>query len=31
VDDHDGIDELVVKASGVWAWLQRVVARTPSG
>jgi peptidoglycan/xylan/chitin deacetylase (PgdA/CDA1 family) len=27
VDDHDGIDELVVKASGVWPWLERVSGR----
>lgn len=27
VDDHDGIDELVVKASGVWPWLERVTGR----
>jgi poly-beta-1,6-N-acetyl-D-glucosamine N-deacetylase len=27
VDDHDGVDELVVKASGVWPWLERVSGR----
>lgn len=27
VDDHDGVDELVVKASGVWPWLERVIGR----
>ena len=27
VDDHDGIDELVVKASGLWPWLERVSGR----
>lgn len=27
VDDLDGIDELIVKASGVWPWLERVSGR----
>lgn len=27
VDDHDGLDELVVKSSGVWPWLERVSGR----
>jgi peptidoglycan/xylan/chitin deacetylase (PgdA/CDA1 family) len=27
VDDHDGVDELVVKASGVWPWIERVSGR----
>jgi len=27
VDDHDGLDELVVKASGLWGWVERVTRR----
>ena len=27
IDDHDGVDELVVKASGLWPWLERVSGR----
>jgi poly-beta-1,6-N-acetyl-D-glucosamine N-deacetylase len=27
VDDHDGADELIVKASGLWPWLERVSGR----
>jgi peptidoglycan/xylan/chitin deacetylase (PgdA/CDA1 family) len=27
IDDHDGVDELLVKASGLWPWLQRASGR----
>jgi poly-beta-1,6-N-acetyl-D-glucosamine N-deacetylase len=29
IGDEDGIDELLVKASGLWSWLERAVGRRP--
>jgi peptidoglycan/xylan/chitin deacetylase (PgdA/CDA1 family) len=26
IDDHDGVDELLVKASGLWPWIERAAA-----
>ena len=30
IDDHDGVDELLVKASGLWPWLERAIGRRRS-
>jgi peptidoglycan/xylan/chitin deacetylase (PgdA/CDA1 family) len=29
IGDEDGVDELLVKASGLWSWLERAVGRRP--
>jgi peptidoglycan/xylan/chitin deacetylase (PgdA/CDA1 family) len=30
IDDDDGVDELLVKASGLWPWLERAIGRRRS-
>jgi len=29
IDDRDGVDELLVKASGLWGWVERALGRGP--